>query len=382
MKTILIFLSSTRPSCRARLEGAFAWTTDRGWHLQTVECGYPAAGTKELLDVWHPVGAIVDYGSGAGGTDLRLLRGLPLVFSDSDPAAHPGGHCVCADSRSVAETAAHHLLSLDLPNYAYVSFHRKKAHWSRERERAFVAALARAGRGCIVCDSVVGLPPGKRQKALRDWLLALPKPCGVFAANDYVAEDVVNLCVLLGVSVPEEVAVLGVDDNPAVCETVEPSLSSVSVDFRRGGYLSADLLGRLVENPGLPPACLTYGALGVTVRRSTRRIPCDRRRIAEVVEFVRRNACGGISVRDAVAKMGVPRRTAEVHFREVVGRTIHEEIDEVRFARVFELLRNPRQSLEAVHALCGFSTGVALRKAFRQRTGMSMRDWRKTFGIG
>ena len=372
-----MFLSSTRPSCRSRLEGAFAWAMERGWHLQTGECGYPAAGTRELIDVWHPVGAIVDYGSGAGGTDLRLLRGLPVVVSDSDAESRPGRCCVKADSRDIAETAARHLLSLDLPNYAYVPYHRERAFWSRKREDAFSEALARAGRRCLVCHSVVGLPPGERQKALRDWLLRLPKPCGVFAANDYVGEDVVNLCSLLGFSVPEEVSVLGVDDNPAVCDTVDPSLSSVAVDFRRGGYLSADLLGHLVADPGLPPETLTYGALGVTVRRSTRRLPCDRRRVAEVIEFIRRRACGGLSVRDAVALMGVPRRTAEVHFREAVGHTIHEEIDEVRFARVFALLRNPRQSIEALPPLCGFATGIALRKAFRLRTGMSMRDWRK-----
>ena len=104
---------------------------------------------------------------------------------------------------------------------------------------------------------------------------------------------------------------------------------------------------------------------------------CDRRKIAEAVEMIRARACEGISVPDVVSFIGEPRRTAEMHFREATGRSIHEEIDEVRFEKVFELLKNPCQSVNAIPDLCGFATGVALRKAFRLRTGMSMSDWRK-----
>ena len=99
--------------------------------------------------------------------------------------------------------------------------------------------------------------------------------------------------------------------------------------------------------------------------------------IADAVEMIRKMACSGISSSDVVDFIGEPRRTAEAHFREVTGRSIHEEIDEIRFAKVFELLKNPRQSLDSLPDLCGFKTGVALRKAFSLRTGMSMRDWRK-----
>jgi transcriptional regulator GlxA family with amidase domain len=115
----------------------------------------------------------------------------------------------------------------------------------------------------------------------------------------------------------------------------------------------------------------------VEVRRSTRRIGCDRKRIADAVEMIRKMACSGISSADVVDFIGESRRTAEAHFREVTGRSIHEEIDEIRFAKVFELLKNPRQSLDSLPDLCGFKTGAALRKAFSLRTGMSMRDWRK-----
>jgi LacI family transcriptional regulator len=267
------------------------------------------------------------------------------------------------------------LLALGLKNYAYATF-RLPIFWARERKEAFVAAVAGSGRGCHVFDPEREQLPHVRQAELAEWVRGLPRPCGVFAANDYVGDEILNICAQQGMSVPDEVAVLGVDNDEAVCENATPTLSSIAPDFARGGYLAAELLGRLVDGAKLKPRFVAFGSSGVVTRQSTRRMACDRARIADAVEMIRRKACEGISSADVVRFIGEPRRTAEMHFREATGRSIHEEIDEVRFAKVFELLKNPRQTLESIPDLCGFSTGVALRKAFRLRTGLSMRDWR------
>ena len=136
------------------------------------------------------------------------------------------------------------------------------------------------------------------------------------------------------------------------------------------------MLGRLIDGDGPRRAFLRYEPGTIVVRQSTRRFAFSRERIAEAVEMIRRRACEGISVEDVASYIGIPRRTAEMHFRAATGRSIHEEIDEVRFTKVLALLKNPRQTLDAIPDLCGFSTGVALRKAFKLRTGLSMREWR------
>ena len=276
----------------------------------------------------------------------------------------------------MARLAARHLLALGMPNYAFAAF-RIPLFWSNERKEIFTAEVNRAGRACAVFDPERELPPHRRQKALSGWLRALPRPCGIFAANDYVGEEVVNACVQLGIAIPDEIAVLGVDNDEQICENLSPTLSSIAPDFAEGGYMAAELLWRLVEKPRLKPSVHLFDVTRIVTRQSTRRMACDRSRVASAVELIRRRACEGISVDDVVAGMGVSRRTAEMHFREATGHSILDEIDDIRFAKVFELLKNPRQSLDALPALCGFSTGVALRKAFRLRTGMSMRDWRK-----
>ena len=333
METILFFISSTRHTCGTRLEGIYRYARVRDWHVQVVERAFREVNVKRQLDFWQPVGVIAECGSGASELNAESFGTVPAVYFDADRAVHGPGCYVTLDSEKVGALAAEHLLSLDLPHYAFASFR---------------------------------LP-----------LFWVPRPCGIFAANDYVGEEIINICARMGISVPGDIAVLGVDDDEQICENTMPTLSSIAPDFAHGGYLAAEMLGRLIDGERPRKTFLRYEPGTVVVRQSTRHIACNRERLADAVEMIRRRACEGISVKDVASYIGVPRRTAEVQFRAATGRSIHEEIDEVRFAKVLSLLRNPRQTLDAIPDLCGFSTRVALRKAFKLRTGLSMREWRK-----
>ena len=376
MKTVLFFISSTRHTCTNRLEGILRYARTREWHLQVVERAFHKVNVRQQLDFWRPVGVIAECGSGAEELKASAFEDLPVVYFDADRERRGPGYYVGSDSAAVAKLAAEHLLALGIKNYAFVGF-RIPMFWVRERCGAFVAAIAKSGHGCHVFDTGREQLPHVRQAELAEWVRNLPRPCGVFAANDYVGEELLNICAQQGISVPDELAVVGVDNDEAVCENTTPSLSSIAPDFEQGGYLAAELLGRLIDGARLKPRFVTFGVSRVVTRQSSRRMACDRGRVAEAVEMIRRRACEGISAAEVVKFIGEPRRTAEMHFREATGRSIHDEIDEVRFAKVFELLKNPRQSIDAISDLCGFKTGVALRKAFRLKTGLSMRDWRK-----
>ena len=376
MKTVLFFISSTRHTCRDRLEGIYRYARGHDWHVQVVERVFHKVNVRELLDFWKPVGIIAECGSGADELNDDAFGGLPVVYFDADRSKRGSGFYVGSDGASVGRLAAKHLLALKLPNYACAAF-RLPLFWDRERREAFVEKVTKAGVGCSVFASEREQLPHVRQAALAEWVGGLPRPCGIFAANDYVGEEIVNICEQLGLSVPDDIAVLGVDNDEEICENATTTLSSIAPDFAEGGYLAAELLGKVIEDRSLKPTVIHFPVTRVVTRKSTRRIACDRRRIVEAVEMIRVRACEGLSVPDVVSFIGQPRRTAEMHFREATGRSIHEEIDEVRFAKVFELLKNPRQSLESIVDLAGFSTGVALRKAFRLRTGMSMRAWRQ-----
>ncbi len=377
MKTVLFFISSTRHTCSNRLEGILRYARGRDWHVQVVERAFHKVNVREQLDFWKPIGVIAECGSGARELNAASFGDIPAVYFDADRATSGAGCYVGSDSDSISRLAARHLLSLGLPNYAFATF-RLPMFWARERSEAFAEAVAKSGKGCFVFDPERELRPDARQRQLTAWLRNLPRPCGIFAANDYVGEEIINICGQLGISVPNDIAVLGVDNDEQICERLVPTLSSIAPDFVYGGYLAAKMLGEAIDGAATPDGDVSLFATDrLVVRQSTRRIACDRKRVADAVEMIRKRALEGLSVPDVVAFIGEPRRTAEMHFREATGRSIHEEIDEVRFAKVFELLRNPRQELGAIPYLCGFSTGVALRKAFLLRTGLSMRDWRK-----
>ena len=376
METILFFISSTRHTCGNRLEGIHRYARGRDWHVQVVERAFHKVNVRRQLDFWQPVGVIAECGSGASELNAEAFGAVPTVYFDADRAVHGPGCYVALDSAKVGALAAEHLLSLDLPHYAFAAF-RLPLFWARERCEAFVEAVQRS-RGC----GVSVFDPGReqvsdvRQQAMEEWVRSLPRPCGVFAANDYVGEEIANICARMGISVPGDIAILGVDDDEQICENTMPTLSSIAPDFAHGGYLAAEMLGRLVDGDGPRNAFLRYEPGTVVVRQSTRHIAGSCERIADAVEMIRRRACEGISAKDVASYIGIPRRTAEMQFRAATGRSIHQEIDEVRFAKVFALLKNPRQTLDAIPDICGFSTCVALRKAFKLRTGLSMREWR------
>ena len=376
METILFFISSTRHTCGNRLEGIHRYARGRDWHVQVVERAFHKVNVRRQLDFWQPVGVIAECGSGASELNAEAFGAVPTVYFDADRAVHGPGCYVALDSAKVGALAAEHLLSLDLPHYAFAAF-RMPLFWARERCEAFVEAVQRSRRcGVSVFDPGREQVPDVRQQAMEEWVRSLPRPCGVFAANDYVGEEIANICARMGISVPGDIAILGVDDDEQICENTMPTLSSIAPDFAHGGYLAAEMLGRLVDGDGPRNAFLRYEPGTVVVRQSTRHIASNCERIADAVEMIRRRACEGISAKDVTSYIGVPRRTAEMQFRAATGRSIHQEIDEVRFAKVFALLKNPRQTLDAIPDLCGFSTCVALRKAFKLRTGLSMREWR------
>ena len=217
-------------------------------------------------------------------------------------------------------------------------------------------------------------------KSLAEWLRTLPKPIAAMAAFDQRAAHLLEAAQLCGLKVPGHLAVLGVDNDATLCENATPPLASIDPGTSRSGLFAAQMLDRLMFCParkGEPHLARLYPPLRVVVRESARRLACDRSKVSVALEMIRRRACEGVRVADVVAEMGVSRRAAEKHFRLATGKSILQEIDDVRFERGFEMLRDSKRQIGSIAGACGFSTEVALRKAFRLRTGMSMSAWRK-----
>lgn len=378
MKSILFFIAQERYCFSEQLEGFCQYARKANWHVQVVERPKGRRRLCEILDVWRPSGAFVEYGCSRDLVDRRLFAKTPVVYFDVGRAKPMRGHFISFDSAAAGRVGASHLLRLDCESYAYVGYWERTA-WDDERCEAFAREIRSKGRPCAVFRATGDGRTAKRHRAMAAWLKERPRPCGVLAANDRVAEEVLSICAHQGILVPDDLAVLGVDNDRTVCENVAPSLSTVVPRTFEEGYRAAEWLDLLMngacdnaefEVRRIPPQ-------KILERQSTKRQTGGHRAIQEALEHIRKNACDGVTVADVVSSLGGSRRTAERLFQQVMGRSIHDEIVRVRFERVYELLENPHCALGAIAGRAGYSTEVALRKAFRLREGCSMSEWRR-----
>ena len=378
--TVLFFVYSNKYICANRIEGARRYAEKVGWSIQVVERNNVdrPLDVKGIINLWKPIGVIAECAGGIPEISRKTTGKIPLVYLDENPHGNKGRAIyVNSNSTRVGEMAAKELLALNMPHYAFVGWQQPR-FWSEDRRLSFEASLKPHGHDCIVFDCPPKASAMRRRELLGKWVRSLQKPCGVFAVHDPVGEEILAIAASAGISVPEELAVIGVDDDPVICERTKPTLSSIRLDFEQGGYICAELLDRRMHDPHFTHAVLKYEPVFLTRRQSTRRFAQTDRRVAKAVEFIRRYACGDIATRDVAGEMGLSRRMAEIVFRKQIGRTIHDEVVSVRMERVERLLRNPRQDIAAIAAQCGWNAPSVLRKAFKEcHGGLSMREWRK-----
>lgn len=378
MKTILFFHTSTRESWRKEIAGAYRFARGKGWRVQIIEPTKRPPSVPNLIRFWNPLGCLVECsGTPAGFFDHTMFAAIPTVFIGRDPRTLPAtASFVNPDNRGPGMCAAKELLTADFTSFGFVATSGNH-FWSRDREAEFRRTLWANGYSCAVFGRKERFKGDKARKAaLGKWLKALPKPCGILAENDYAATEVLDLANQFRIKCPNHLAVIGVDNDSSLCENSKPALSSVFLDFEQAGYRASEILSTLIEKPNARPIRETYSALGLFRRGSTPAGSGTSPRIGKVLAYIREKACDGITVADIARQMPGSRRLAEMDFRKATGKSMLEELLDVRFERVELLLRNKSQQLGAIAGLCGWKSENALRSLFLRRYGKSMRAWR------
>ena len=251
-------------------------------------------------------------------------------------------------------------------------------YWSVERARHFRDIIRLNGGTCAEFSARGKSSPLAWNRDLRRWLRDLPRPCGIFAANDEVSNLVRGVCAAEGLKIPDEIAIVGVDNDESVCMSVRPNLSSVLADNEQMGFLAAHLLAEQFRQPNLRPTSRVVPPLMVIRRDSTRRHTCTDSRVSKAIDLIREKACDGLRARDVLRVLDGARRTAEMHFREATGRSVLEEIQRVRLERACELLTDRSRPIKVVANLCGYASESAFRKVYRAQFGTSPRQTQAT----
>lgn len=364
-------------------DGLYRYAQTHGWTIFIVEHELERKAIEDLLAFWQPDGIIVEGAMDEKGVLLSDVFGArPVVYLVCDQMrlakdALRIGH----DSVSLGRTAARELLPLGLASFAFFGF----AHifWSEERERCFREALQLSGRDAQTFarpfwESDRAAQTEDFVQAFGDWLKALPKPCGLLAANDLLATEAIRTCQALGVAVPDDVLILGIDNDESLCEHIAPTLSSIRPNFTAAGEQAAALLDERLSARGAfrGEAQRFFAANSIVRRQSTCRLPRANAAVSQALEIIRLRACDGLKPRDVFAELSVSRRLAELRFRELVGHSVQEEISRVRLARVKELLVCPDVPLESIAARCGWKSAAQLRVYFKAVEGQTLRQGR------
>ncbi|QDU60830.1 Xylose operon regulatory protein [Planctomycetes bacterium Pan216] len=276
------------------------------------------------------------------------------------------------DDREVARLAVEHLVERGFRHFAFAGV--KGANWSDTRERNFRQLLEERGFSCLTVPSeeppplVVRESYGNRvHEELVAWVRTLPHSTGILAANDLRGQQLINACRDAGLRVPREVAILGVDNDPLICDLTEPPLSSVACDAEAIGFQAAELLDRLMRGAKAPRQLRLVSPRGVVVRRSTDIFAIEDLGVARAIRLIHDHACEGINASDVVREVGESRQALTERFRRVVGHSLKDEIVRVRLERVQRLLIETDASLQTIARQTGFSSGEYMGTAFKRR---------------
>ena len=362
--------------CRSLIRGIHAYSLEKhDWVLRNSPCDPEVIS---FLRDWRPDGVIATvFDRDIGRALVRLrrpvvdtaytIRGLKLPVVDVDHVA-------------VGRLAAEHLLEHGYTQFGFVGS--RSACYSEARATSYAERLAASGYSVSHClveylyEDFATSSWKKDEPQIQQWVRQLPKPVGVFACNDIAGRGLVEICRQQRLRVPEDVAILGADDDELESRLTVPPLSSIAIPARRVGYEAAKTLDRMMageptkENLFLPP-------VRVIARQSTDTRATDDPIVAQALQYIRNHASQNIGVNAIAEAMGLGRRDLERRFRKSLNCSVLDDIRSVRVQRVRELLAETSLSMAAIAVRSGFSSPERMTVVFGQVAGMSPTAYRR-----
>lgn len=383
MNTVLAFCMQYHDGWHIRVKALNEAAQRRGWRMQVVNQPAKGAIVAKLRRFWRPDGIVI-VGTPQGRRPLpkEVFGDVPTVFIDCDPALlTPGCPNVLHDTRAICETAIRELLATGCQEIGYVGWYRR-TFWCDEKRRFCRETLELHGKSLpeFIPSSREANDAALLNQRLCKWIRSLPKPCGVFAVNDTLAEAVIDAATACKVDMPSDLAVIGVNDDPSIVERTSPSLTSFPLNYP--GIAEAALSVLEKRSGGGRERTVLVPAGKLIRRHSTRRFKRKDPEAEAAVEMIRRRACEGLRPAEVLKTFSRSVRLAEMRFKALTGHSVLEEIAEVRFVRLFELLSDDRLPIGALADLCGFPSPLVLRRQFKARTGLTLSGWRKANACG
>lgn len=376
-RNVALLIETSNAYARGVMRGVIDYNrTHERWSLVVPEQERGAAPPSWLAR-WKGDGLIARIETDEIAKAVRRTN-RPVV--DVSAARHlPDIPWVETDDGAIIDVAIEHLIERGFRNLAYCGD--AGFRWSVLREGQFKRRAAAAGIECHVYSSISRSDPNyswaREQRGLAKWLKRLPRPVGIVACYDIKAQQILDVARDLNIAVPEEVAMIGVDNDELLCDVADPPLSSVICNTRRTGYEAAALLDRMMSGEDVGAESILLKPLGIQARQSTDVLAIDDADVAAALRFIRENAVNGIQVSDVLKAVPLSRRVLEKRFVQLLGRTPHEEIIRLRIDRVKQMLIETDLSLAEIAKRAGYRHDEYLSVAFKKVVGVQPSLYRR-----
>jgi LacI family transcriptional regulator len=338
--------------------------------------------SMESIEHWQPDGIITSIHLPAI-KEVARVKNVPIVGFGSY-SEKLDGHLkfpiVTSDQFAIGRMAALHFMDTGIKHFAFCGGD-KQMPWCAQRREGFTEALAERGHTCTVYHpphSKGGITMPEAINSLGKWLKALPKPTGVFVFFDGWARWVLDASVVQEINVPQEISVLGVDNDRWLCELSQPMLSSVDANVRNAGYKTAELMDKLLAKSDDVPALTYVKPSRVVVRDSSGYMNLDDKEVAFALRYIKEHACDPITTADVLKVTGMSNSTAYRKFMKALGRSIHSEIQRHQIDRVKELLTTTNLNVNAIAQSAGYENVRYLTQVFRDITGQTPTEYRRS----
>lgn len=364
-KRIAVLVETSNQHGRSLIEGITEFNRERqDWSLELLELAR-SASPPDWLREWSGDGIIARIETQSTARVIAAT-GVPIV-NLSAGRLMPSAPLIETDDAAIADLAYNHLSERGFDSFGFCGDSRFA--WSRSRANFFKSRVEGSRRFYSEFSPESGSTPAEQRAQIARWLHSVLLPIGILACYDVRARELVDVCIQEGLRVPEDVAVVGIDDEPLLCKLGFPSLTSISLNSRRMGYLAADLLERMMTGKDISRSAIFVEPVGLTARESTDILATPDPMVAKALHYIHLNSCNGIAIKDVLDHVGTSRRVLEGRFQRCLGRTPHKEIMNVKLRRVQELLKNSDKPLYQIADETGFRHPEYLSVSFRRQTG-------------
>jgi len=381
---IMLFIEASRQAGRgmmigisqyAKLHGPFSFYRQMPFYQKFASSNRPDKGLARIIQQWHPDGVVMEAPSIRRPEDI-IPQGTKAVFIPIRRLV-PGFGNLVDDQGQCGRLGAEHFLDRGFVNLAYCGY--KHIYWCRERAEGYCRRAHHAGLDVHVYHQPISRLRSweKEMPYLIKWLKGLPKPVGIMACNDDRAQFLLEACKAADLHSPEDVAILGVDNDTLICSLSDPPLSSISLNFQKAGSEIAEMLHHMILEDRDGPQTVVLESQRVHTRQSTDILAVDNPELARALAYIRRHATDGIGVDHVVRQISVSRRMLERHIRRYLGRSIHKEILRVQMQAIEKRLIETNLPVSKIAQTCGFATPEYMGQVFKRYRNMTMLQFRR-----